>query len=56
MPNFQNPESLDFLKLDKIGEYSAIKAILENVKRCENGIVFIYSRYVWAGVVVIVST
>ena len=54
MPNFQNPESLDFLKLDKIGEYSAkIKAILENVKRCENGIVFIYSRYVWAGVVAI---
>lgn len=54
MPNFQNPESLDFLKLDKIAEYSTkIKAILENIKRCENGIVFVYSRYVWAGVVAI---
>ena len=52
MPNFQNPETLDFLKLDKIAEYSAkIKAILENIKKCKNGIVFVYSRYVWAGVV-----
>ena len=54
MPNYNNPEILDFLKIDKIAEYSVkIKAILDNIKKCKEGIVFVYSRYVWAGVVAI---
>lgn len=54
MPNFKNPASVDFLKMGNIANYSAkIKAILENIKKCKDGIVFVYSRYVWAGVVAI---
>ena len=54
MPNFRNPLALEFLKMGNISNYSAkIKAILDNIKKCKDGIVFVYSRYVWAGVVAI---
>ena len=54
MPNFKNPAALKFLKMENIDNYSAkIKKILENIKKCKDGIVFVYSRYVWAGVVAI---
>tara|TARA_Y100000590_G_scaffold470766_1_gene669720 strand:- start:1644 stop:5162 length:3519 start_codon:yes stop_codon:yes gene_type:complete len=43
--------SLDILDYKNIGNYSSkIKTILENINNSE-GIIFIYSRFVWAGIV-----